>query len=145
VRRILIAGTAALALAGCGGGDEAPSPEAQVRATLRTFASSVEQRDYQTLCDKVFAPKLLEGLQSIGLPCEIAMRTSFETVKDPKLTVGDVTVSGSTATAEVKTSAEGQPPSTDTLQLEKVAAGWRVSALGSDAGPTGTASATSTP
>ncbi|MEA2126294.1 MAG: hypothetical protein QOI80_3076 [Solirubrobacteraceae bacterium] len=140
MRRIVTLAAAAAVLAGCGGGD-APSDEARVRDTLRTFATAVEKRDYQKLCDEVFAPKLLQGLQSIGLPCEIAMRTSLGEVKDPKLTVGSVTVSGKTASAQIKTSAAGQPPSTDTIKLEKVASGWRVSALGAAPGPTGSPAA----
>jgi hypothetical protein len=135
VRRILAPLVVAALVAGCG--DDTPSDEAQVRTTLLRFATAVEKRDYQTLCDKVFAPKLLQGLQSIGLPCEVAMRTSLGQVKSPKLTVGDVTVSGRTARAQVKTSASGQAPSTDTIELSKVTAGWRVSALGAQAGPTG--------
>ena len=46
-------------------------------ASLATFATATEKRDYATLCDKVFAPKLLTGLQEIGLPCEVAMRNSL--------------------------------------------------------------------
>jgi hypothetical protein len=142
MRRTLSLLVLALLLGGCG--SDSPSPEAQVRTTLQRFARAVEQRDYQTLCDKVFAPKLLQGLQSIGLPCEIAMRTSLGEVKQPRLTIGDVTVSGRTASAQVKTSAKGQPPSTDTIELTKESAGWRVSALGSGQGPSG-AKATPTP
>ncbi len=144
MRRIWIAGTAALALAGCGG-DGGPSDEAQVRETLQTFATAVEKRDYQTLCDDVFAPELLQGLGSIGLPCEIAMRTSLGEVEDPKLTVGNITINGKHARAQVKTSAAGQPPSTDTLELDKLKTGWRVSALGAPGGPTGSTAAKATP
>lgn len=130
---------AAAVLAGCG--NDTPDDETQVRTTLQTFIEAVEERDYQTLCDKVFAPKLLQGLQSIGLPCEIAMRTSLGEVKEPRLTIGDIEVDGRTAHAEVKTSAKNQPPSTDTIELSKVSSGWRVSALGSEeATPTPTPS-----
>ena len=135
MRRTLGLLVSALLLAGCGG--DTPGDEAQVRTTLQRFIAAVEERDYQTLCDKVFAPKLLQGLQSIGLPCEIAMRTSLGEVKEPRLTVGTITIDGRTAHAEVKTSAKGQPPSSDTLELSKVSAGWRVSALGSPRGPSG--------
>jgi hypothetical protein len=131
----------AVALTGCGGAKK-PSAEAQVRATLQSFATAVEKRDYQKLCDRIFAPKLLQGLQSIGLPCEIAMRTSLGSVKDPQLTVGKVTVAGKTASAEIKTAATGQPPSTDVIHLDKLGARWRVSALG--ASPTATATPTPT-
>ena len=121
---------AAIALPGCGGADE-PSAETQVRDTLRSFATAVEDRDYQKLCDDIFSPDLLKSAQSIGLPCEVAMRTGFGELQDPKLTVGAVTVDGKTAAAEIKTSATGQPPSTDTIQLERLKGRWRVSGLGS--------------
>jgi hypothetical protein len=127
---------AALLIAGCG--DDAPSEESRVREALQTFSRAVETRDYQTLCDEVFAPELLEGLASIGLPCEIAMRTSLGRVREPRLTVGEVTVDGTRATAEIRTSAQGQPPSSDTLELRRIEGRWRVTALGGgDEGPTG--------
>jgi hypothetical protein len=125
-----------LVLAGCGGGGkDKPDDEALVRKTLTTFAASVEKRDYSTLCDKVFAPELLEGLQSIGLPCEVAMKNSLGAVESPKLTVGEVTVSKDTATAEIKTSATGQPPSSNVLGLTKIEGTWRVSSLSDAASP----------
>jgi hypothetical protein len=135
---------AALALGGCGGGD-GPSDETQVRDTLRTFATAVEKRDYQTLCDEVFAPKLLQGLESIGLPCEVALaRSTLSQVKDPQLTVGEVTVDGKSASAEVRTSSEGRKPSSDTVELVKISGRWRVAALGAPERPTPTATATAT-
>jgi hypothetical protein len=128
VRRLLIV-LAALALTAAGCGDSAPSGEQQVRDTLATFSRAVEARNYQKLCDEVFAPKLLDGLQGIGLPCEIALRNSLGEVKDPRLTVGAVKVDGNKATAEVRTSAEGQTPSSDTIELQKIDGKWKVSAL----------------
>ena len=128
MRRLLPLFAALLLLGACG--EDSPTDEQQVRETLQKFATSVEGRDYQVLCDEVFAPELLEGLQEIGLPCEIAMQKSLGRVKEPKLTVGEVTVDGNAASAEVRTSAQGQAPSTDTLELEKLSGDWRVSALG---------------
>ena len=118
---------AVLALPGCG--DRTPSDEEQVREVLTTFARSTERRDYRTLCDEIFAPKLLSGLQAIGLPCEVALRNSLGEVKNPRLTVGKVTVKGKTATADVRTAAEGQEPSSDTIRLDKIKEKWRVSDL----------------
>jgi hypothetical protein len=115
-------------LAGCG--DRTPSDNEQVRSVLQTFAKATERRDYTKLCSQVFSPKLLTGLQQIGLPCEVAMQKSLGQVKNPKLTVGKVTVKGNAATADVRTTADGQQPSSDQVKLEKVKAGWRVSSLG---------------
>jgi hypothetical protein len=115
-------------LAGCG--DRTPSDTEQVRSVLQTFAKATERRDYTKLCSDVFSPKLLTGLQQIGLPCEVAMAKSLGQVNNPKLTVGKVTVKGNAATADVRTTADGQQPSSDLVKLEKVKAGWRVSSLG---------------
>ena len=137
-RWTLLLALLALGLPGCG--DREPSDEEQVRDVLATFARSVEGRDYQKLCDDVFAPKLLEGLQGIGLPCEVALRNSLGEVQDPRLTVGAVDVKGAKATAEIRTSAEGQSPSSDELELQRIDGRWKVSAL--SAGETPSASPT---
>jgi hypothetical protein len=129
--RALAAALAGAALAaGCGGG---PSTQEQVRQTLDEFGRATAAKDYQALCDRVFAPKLVEKLTQVGLPCEIAMQRSFEDVENPRLTIGRITVADDekSAKAEVRTSATGQRPSQDTVELVPVEDdGWRVSSLG---------------
>jgi hypothetical protein len=130
VRRALAAAALAAALvAGCGSG---PSAQEQVRDTLDELGRATAAKDYQALCDEVFAPKLVEKLQQVGLPCEIAMQRSFEDVQNPRLTIGEITVAKDekSATAEVRSSASGQAPSQDTVELVPVDDGWRVSSLG---------------
>jgi pantothenate kinase len=129
VRRALAAAGLAAALAGCGSG---PSAQEQVRDTLDELGRATAAKDYQALCDEVFAPKLVEKLQQVGLPCEIAMQRSFEDVQNPRLTIGKITVAKDekSATAEVRSSASGQAPSQDTVELVPVDGGWRVSSLG---------------
>ena len=75
------------------------------------------------------------GLKKIGLPCEIALQQGLGDVKQPRLIVGDVKVKGKTATAQVKSSAEGEPPSSDTIELEHTDAGWQIASLASPSEP----------
>ncbi len=134
MRRALAALALALALAGCG--DSGPTDEEQVRATLTDFSRATAAKDYQTLCDRILAPSLIADLKKIGLPCEIALQQGLGDVKQPRLIVGAVKVKGKTATAQVRTSAEGQPPSSDTIELERTDKGWQITSLATPAAPT---------
>jgi hypothetical protein len=131
--RPLLLVVAVCALAGCG--DSGPSDEQQIRSTLAEFERATGARDYQALCDRVFAPKLIATVKQIGLPCELALQKGFEDVEDPRLTVGTITVNDDRATAEVRSSAAGQAPSQDTLELERVEGGWRITSLSAQPEP----------
>jgi len=132
VRPALAAALAAAALlAGCG--DSGPTATEQVRTTLDEFGRATAAKDYQALCDEVFAPKLVDKLGQVGLPCELAMQRSFEDVENPRLTIGKITVAKDekSAKAEIRSSASGQAPSQDTVELVPVGdKGWRISSLG---------------
>lgn len=118
-------------LAGCGGGS-APPPEEQVRATLADYGRAVAAKDYTAMCTRLLAPDLVERVNSIGLPCEAALRKGLGNVREPRLTVGRVEVDGDRATAQVSTSALGEEPSRDTIELQRVKGAWRVSSLGGE-------------
>jgi hypothetical protein len=120
-------------LAGCGKSE--PSDEQQVRTTLTAFSRATADKDYQALCDRLLAPALIADLKKIGLPCEIALQQGLGDVRQPRLIVGDVTVKGKSAVAEVRTSAEGQAPSKDTVELVRTDAGWRISSLATPSEP----------
>src|SRR5215211_2491380 len=120
-------------LAGCG--ESEPSDEQQVRTTLTAFSRATAAKDYQALCDRLLAPALIADLKQIGLPCEIALQQGLGDVRQPRLVVGDVTVKGKSAVAEVRTSAEGQAPSKDTVELVRTDAGWRISSLATPSEP----------
>jgi hypothetical protein len=126
--RPLVLVLALCALAGCG--DSGPTDEQQIRAALAEFERATAERDYEALCDRVLAPKLIETVRQIGLPCEVALQKGFEDVEDPRLTVGNITVDGDEASAEVRSSAAGESPSQDTVALVRVGGEWRVASLG---------------
>ena len=136
-RSVAGAALAALVLAACGG-KPAPTPEEQVRASLGAFADATAKKDYGALCTRILAPELVEQVTSIGLPCEIALRRGLGDVKDPRLRVGRVRVVKDRASAEVSTSAAGQEPSRDVIELVKVREGWRVSSLAGTGPPSPT-------
>jgi hypothetical protein len=112
-----------LALAGCGASDSQ-----QVRDTVHRFADASAHHDYKTLCTKVFAPSLLARLNAVNLPCEQALARYLSALREPKLEIVRVSVKGSRAQVRVRTTARGQPRSSDRLDLVKTKAGWRIDA-----------------
>ena len=114
----------ALAAAGCGS-----SNEAQVRDTLARYEQAAARQDYDALCNKVLARSLIDRLAQVGLPCDQALRIGLGTVRNPKLEVLKVKITGSLALALVRSSATGQPTSTDTIRLTRSGDSWRISSL----------------
>jgi hypothetical protein len=126
--RYLAPALALLVLAGCG--DQGPTPEQQVRSTVTEFGRATAAKDYQTLCDRLLAPSLVEEVESVGLPCEVALRQGLGDVREPRLTIGRVEVRDDRASAEIRTSAAGEEPSKDTLELVNLDGTWKISSLG---------------
>ena len=127
VRRLFVALLAGAALVGCG--SAGPTDEEQVRDTVDAFSKATAAKDYNKLCKQLLAPKLLEQVAQAGLPCEVALSKGLGDVEDPKVTIGQITVNGDSATADIRTSAAGEQPSRDTLKLTKVGGRWRIASL----------------
>ncbi len=123
----LLAAAIALLAAGC----SSESDEEKVRATLQRFADATARKDYQALCDDLFATKLVEEVRR-SIPCELALkRSDLATAQKPKLEVGTVKVEGDRATADVRSSAANQRPSRDTVELIREGDEWRIISLSS--------------
>ena len=118
----LLCAVAAMA-GGCGDDEE------DVRDTLSRYAKAVEQKDYQELCDELLAKQLLDNLQTVGLPCELALQRGFADVQKPSITVRNVKIDGDEATAVARTDAANQEPSEDTIRLVKEDGDWKIFAL----------------
>ena len=105
------------------------------RSGSATTLSGVPARDRRRAttrrsATRILAPQLIETVEQIGLPCEVALEKGFEGVEEPRISVGTSRVDGDTATAEVRSSAAGQAPSEDTVELVRVGDGWRIASLG---------------
>ncbi len=123
---MLLALMSALGLAACGGDDEA-----DVRETLNEFADATAKKDYQRLCDDLLSPELIDQVRSVNLPCEVALRTGFEEVEQPRIEIRSVKIDGDTARAQVRSTARNQEPSVDVVELVKVDGEWRIASLAS--------------
>lgn len=115
----------ALAGAGCGG----ESDEELVRRAVADYGEATAKKDYQRICDEIVGEDLLRSVESVGLPCELAFKRGLQDVKNPKVEVGDVEINKSKALVEVRSTADGQPPSQDTLELTLQGGDWRISSL----------------
>lgn len=117
-------GLALLVLPACGRSDED-----EVRDSVEAFGQATARKDYQALCDEILSRELVDKLKLAGLPCEQALRVALEEVRQPRLQIQQVTVSGDQARALVRTTAAGQEGSTDAVSLVKESRGWRVDSL----------------
>lgn len=106
-----------------------PNDNEAVSDTLERYAEATRDKDYQTICDSLYAKDLVDRVRAAGLPCEVALRTGLEDRQNPRLTVLAVEVNGDQALARVRSTAVGEPVSTDLVRLIKEDGGWRVASL----------------
>ena len=124
----------ALTLAACGSttprdsAEEFDGAERAVATAVEDMEEAAREDDPERLCTKLLSERLLASLKEQGTNCTTAARDAFKDASSKDLTVDDVTISGETATAKV-TSGSGSNEKTDTLELEKAGAGWRISSL----------------
>ena len=106
-----------------------PDDNEAVAETLDNYAAATRDKDYQTICDDLYAKDLVERVRAAGLPCEVALRTGLEDRQNPRLEVLGVEVNGDQALARVRSTAGGEVPSTDLVRLVKEDGDWRVISL----------------
>jgi hypothetical protein len=121
---VCVCAALAVAVAGCG-----TSAHDQVQSKVGQFLTAISAHDYRTLCTQVLAPSLLVRLKNGGISCEQAMRISLSDVHDPILSVGRITVSGSTAQAITLSGAKGEKGAFESIGLLDTSHGWRISSL----------------
>jgi hypothetical protein len=121
----------ALALAGCttqqeSSADRFQGAEADVAEVVDDLAAASRSGDGEEICTQIVTAQLAEELAA-GDACKDEVEQALSDANDYDLEVRDVTVSGSTATAEVRQGDDGR---TATLEFERGRDGWRVTSLG---------------
>lgn len=141
---LLLAAICLTAGTGCGADTEGgggPDANTQVRAVVARFGVATRERDYQQICDDLLSGTLVTKIEAIGLPCESALARGLGEVKDPTLTINEVSISGGRALVSIHTTAVGQEASDDALQLVRESGRWKIASL---AEPEGTQTQTTT-
>jgi hypothetical protein len=123
---------AMLAPMGCSlGGDEEPKPVAgvpkEIAATVDALGRAIADRDYATVCDKLFTASARE--RSGGAECAGQLASAGEEVRRPIIQIRGIELNGDRASVRVATVAEGQARVTDTLELRRQGGRWLVEAL----------------
>jgi hypothetical protein len=148
---VLAAAAAALALAGCGadeenpgGGGGGPSADQQVRAVVAKFGIATREKDYQEICDRLLADALVQKIEAVGLPCEAALQRGLGDVRAPTLEINEVSINRGRALVSIHTTAAGQAPSDDALQLISEGGDWKIASLAAPSGAQTTTATTPT-
>jgi hypothetical protein len=126
--------TLALAVAGCGadeegGGGGGVPAEQQVREVVARFGVATRGKDYQQICDRLLSKDLVNKIEGIGLPCESAVQRGLSGVRNPTLTINEVSISGTRALVSIRTTATGEAASDDALQVVRESGEWKIASL----------------
>jgi hypothetical protein len=132
LRLALLAAAAVLALAGCGSSE--PSSANEFQGQEKEVAPAVEdlQRAGQTgdgerICGELFTAELAEQVAQGGESCVDEVEKAVGDSEDFELEVTGVTVSGNSATAEVRQGGDGA--TTATFELVRERGRWRIAAF----------------
>jgi hypothetical protein len=102
--------------------------ERAVAQAVEDLETAARKNDGDAACTKLFAQQLLATIKAKGTNCKSAVKEAFKDADSTDLSVKDVTITGTKARATV-TSGSGGKKRTDTLELEKTGAAWRISSL----------------
>ena len=122
-----------LLLAGCGAStqpssaEEFPGEERAVAQKVEDLQEAGERRQPETICSEILARSLVQRLEAAGTDCTQEMQKAIEDADDYALDVTDVTISGSTATVEVR---RGEDGPSETMEFRQEGGQWRATSLG---------------
>jgi hypothetical protein len=124
----------ALALGGCTAQPSSSSAgdfkgaEADVAKVVDDLQSAGQKGNADDICAKYLSKQLADSLKAGSSDCIDEMQKAIQDVNDFSLDVKDVTVSGTTARAEIEQG--DKSPSRATFEFAREGAGWRVTSFG---------------
>jgi len=135
VRRGLALGAiAAMITVGCGGEEatttvprDITGPPRQVARIVDRLDRAVRARNFERICDDLLTPEARQ--RAGGTNCATKMAAEAKGVRRPWIKLQSIHIVGSRAEAELLTSAKGEEPVEETLQLTRRGAGYRIVAL----------------
>src|SRR5919197_1616500 len=133
MKRVALALLLTAAAAGCGTQSQSSSADKFKNADQKAVAQKIEDLESagkrgkaDDICSDILAKSLVAQLDRAGTSCGSEMKKAIDDANEFSLTVENVTVNGSTATAEVK---QGDKGPTETMQFTKENGQWRATAL----------------
>jgi hypothetical protein len=122
---------AALALGGCGASERSSvegfqGAEREVAQVIADLQAAGQSNDAEEICGQILARELAQQIGAEGRTCAQEMDKATSDADEFDLQIRDVTISGSTARAQVR---EGDDGPTASFELAREAGGWRVTSL----------------
>ena len=123
----------AAALAGCGAqtqssAEDVQGAEREVAQLVDDLQEAGTQGDAEEICGRILATELLNSIREGDSDCVEEMDKALADANDFELQVLDVSISGTTARAQVRQGDDGR---TGTLAFERDGDSWRVTSFGS--------------
>jgi type II secretory pathway pseudopilin PulG len=129
---VLIAVAIVLGTSG-GGSSPAVGNARDAVATVQAFQKAISDRDYQTICDRLFTTDAREA--SGGGNCAAVLAQNAARIQKPQVQIRSVVLRGNLASVSVVAQVKGGPPVADTIRLiRQKKDGYRISSAGSAAG-----------
>jgi hypothetical protein len=125
--------SAGVALLLFGRGDDEPPPVSgtpeDVVATILDFERAVADRDFATVCDRLFTADARE--RAGGENCPSVLARGAAQSGSPRIQIRSLVVRGDEATATVLASVPGRPASTSAIELARERGRFRIVSAGS--------------
>ena len=125
----------AAAIAGCGQSQSSTADfkgaEKDVADTIAQLQSAAQGRKPEDICSEVLARPLVERVKTSGNDCVDEMEKVIGDADDVTLEVTDVTITGTTATARVKSRRGANKNALTTFALANEDGKWRLTDFGS--------------